>query len=138
MLKLNEISVPRHHWNAPYPIVGTDEHFVLVCFADASTQAMCAAVYLRHESPSGEVSVGLLVSKTKVSPAKPVTLPRLELCAALLGSRLLEKVVSSIMFGKHNSRASDIFEGMYVFLDSKIALGYIMNDIKKLIPEFDT
>ena len=44
-----------------------------VCFADASTQAMCADVYLRHKSSFGEVSVGLLVSKTKVSPVKPVT-----------------------------------------------------------------
>ena len=123
VLKLNEISIPRHHWNASYPIAGTDGHFVLVCFADASTQAMCAAVYLRYESPFGEVSVGLLVSKTKVSPVKPATLPRLELCAALLGSRLLEKVVSSIMFNEHDSRASEVIETMYVFLDSKIALG---------------
>ena len=123
VLKLNEISISRHPWSAPYPTADTDGKFILVCFADASTQAMCAAVYLRYESCLGDVSAGLLVSKTKVTPAKPVTLPRLELCASLLGSRLLEKVVSSIMFNAQISKATEIFDKMYVFLDSKIALG---------------
>ena len=121
--RLNEISVPRHPWNAPYPTVEMNGSSNLVCFADASTQAMCAAVYLRHESCSGEVSAGLLVSKTKVAPAKAATLPRLELCASLLCSRLLDKVMASILFDAKVSNATEIFDGLYVFLDSKIALG---------------
>ena len=102
--------------------------FALVCFADASVQAMCAAVYLRYESNSGEVSAGLLTSKTKVAPAKRETLPRLELCASLLVSRLLDKVVSAISVNakvaKGLKNLSGInFDQRFIFLDSKIALG---------------
>ena len=35
--RLNEISVPRHPWNAPYPTVEMNGSSNLVCFADAST-----------------------------------------------------------------------------------------------------
>ena len=128
VLKLNEFEIPRHPLEAPFPVKVSPGKFTLVCFADASIQAMCAAVYLRHESVIGEVSVGLLTAKTKVAPAKKETLPRLELCASLLGSRLSEKVVTAVTLGKEvmertEQQDNSCFEAKYILLDSKIALG---------------
>jgi len=56
-------------------------------FSDASQRAYAAAVYLRLGSLSSERSSMLLVSKSKVAPLKPWSVPRLELAAAVLLSR---------------------------------------------------
>lgn len=60
-------------------------------FADASKLAYGACVYVKSHSESGEVKVALLCSKSKVAPLKTQTIPRLELCAALLISKLIRK-----------------------------------------------
>lgn len=57
-------------------------------FADASERAYGAVVYLRVEE-AGEVHVTLLQSKSKVAPLKQISLPRLELCAAAMLSKLV-------------------------------------------------
>ncbi|XP_055633964.1 uncharacterized protein LOC129774271 [Toxorhynchites rutilus septentrionalis] len=65
-------------------------------FADASKDAYGACLYIRSEDANGNVKVKLLTSKSKVTPLKPISIPRLELCAALLASRLFEKVVAAL------------------------------------------
>ncbi|XP_071057602.1 uncharacterized protein [Onthophagus taurus] len=60
-------------------------------FSDASFDAYGAVVYLRVLT-NKEVRVSLLISKSKVSPLKRVTIPRLELCAAVLLTRLIKRV----------------------------------------------
>ncbi|XP_011858378.1 PREDICTED: uncharacterized protein LOC105555936 [Vollenhovia emeryi] len=57
-------------------------------FADASERGYAAAVYLRLGDGS-KVRVQLLAAKSKVAPIKPVSLPRLELCAAALLTKLV-------------------------------------------------
>jgi len=64
-------------------------------FSDASQRAYAAAVYLRLKSLSNERSSMLLISKSKVAPIKPWSVPRLELAAAVLLSRLMEFVFNS-------------------------------------------
>lgn len=61
-------------------------------FADASTIAFGAVIYLRAERADGTVSCTLLSCKTRIAPVKPVTVPRLELCAAELLSRHMRYV----------------------------------------------
>ncbi|XP_036146899.1 uncharacterized protein LOC118646978 [Monomorium pharaonis] len=58
-------------------------------FADASTLAYAASVYLKFISADGEIHVTLLAGKSKVAPIKSITIPRLELLAAHLLARLL-------------------------------------------------
>lgn len=67
----------------------------LHCFCDASNTAYAAVVYSRVETAQG-VFVSLLQAKSKVSPMKTVTIPRLELCAAVLLVRLAERVKGSL------------------------------------------
>ncbi|XP_011860069.1 PREDICTED: uncharacterized protein LOC105557430 [Vollenhovia emeryi] len=57
-------------------------------FCDASEQGYGTVVYLRIVSFDG-ITIQLIGSKSKVAPLKSVTMPRLELCAALLLSELL-------------------------------------------------
>ncbi|XP_055838373.1 uncharacterized protein LOC129906582 [Episyrphus balteatus] len=58
-------------------------------FSDASQKAYSAAVYIRSVSERGEIEVQLVAGKTRVAPVKQLTIPRLELCGALLLTRLI-------------------------------------------------
>ena len=61
-------------------------------FCDASEEGYGAALYLRSCDFDGNVKISLLCSKSRVSPPKKQTIARLELCAAVLLSRLALKV----------------------------------------------
>ena len=60
----------------------------LCVFADASRDAFGTCAYLRSETSSGEVNVKFVAAKSRVAPLKELTIPRLELQAAVLASRL--------------------------------------------------
>ncbi|GFX95937.1 reverse transcriptase domain-containing protein [Trichonephila clavipes] len=76
-------------------------------FADASTAAYGAVLYAQSILEE-DVSTRLLCSKSRVAPVKPITIPRLELCACVLLSQLLEKVLHSWKRFLHNSRNSSV------------------------------
>lgn len=67
-------------------------------FSDASTVAYGAAIYIRVENNDGNVVSTLLVSKTRVAPMKTITVPRLELAAAELLSRMLGELIKAMEF----------------------------------------
>ena len=67
----------------------------------------------------------LVMSKTCIAPLKGLTLPRLELMAALIGTRLY-KFISSSLALDHNFQ-------MFLWSDSQIVLHWILNQ-KKLKP----
>ena len=85
------ISVPRSHFHS----VEGPATLTLCGFSDASTRAYAAVVYLRMETSSGVV-VRFVISKTRVAPLQPQTIPRLELLSAVLLSRLIVSILSSI------------------------------------------
>lgn len=87
---LNEIRVPR------CVVCRLNVSLQLHIFSDASESAYGACIYMRSVDAHGEVLVRLLTAKSRIAPIKPTTIPRLELCAALSGSRLYEKVRSSL------------------------------------------
>ena len=58
-------------------------------FCDTSESVYAAVVYLKSENESGEIHLALIAAKTKVAPVKRQTIPRLELCGALILARLL-------------------------------------------------
>ncbi|XP_025266779.1 uncharacterized protein LOC112638780 [Camponotus floridanus] len=65
---------------------GPHSHVELHGFADASERGYAAVVYLRSSTGRG-ITLHLLTGK--VAPVKPVSLPRLELCAAALLTNLV-------------------------------------------------
>ncbi|XP_029165636.1 uncharacterized protein LOC114936562 [Nylanderia fulva] len=69
-------------------------------FADASQVAYAAVVFLRVTTLSGHTTVSLLAGRSKVAPIKPLTIPRLELSAAVLLARLIEFIRKSLHFTK--------------------------------------
>lgn len=53
-------------------------------YSDASEKAIAAVSYLKAFFPDGSASTGFLLGKSKVAPVSGHTIPRLELCAAVL------------------------------------------------------
>ncbi|XP_022803272.1 uncharacterized protein LOC111340657 [Stylophora pistillata] len=74
LIQLNNVRVPRCYFNSS--MVSTD--IQIHSFSDASKRAYAAAFYLRSEYEDGHVEVKLLSSKTRVTPIKQHTVPRLE------------------------------------------------------------
>ncbi|GFV22526.1 integrase catalytic domain-containing protein [Trichonephila clavipes] len=70
-------------------------------FSDASERAYAAVVYIKCFNESGQSQTRLLCSKSRVAPLKTLTIPRLELSAALLLSRLVKKVVPILQLSIH-------------------------------------
>ncbi|XP_011701161.1 PREDICTED: vacuolar protein sorting-associated protein 13-like protein [Wasmannia auropunctata] len=55
-----------------------------------------ACLYVRSKDNQGNATSRLLCSKSRVAPLKPVTIPRLELCGALLLAQLLRETASAL------------------------------------------
>ena len=64
-------------------------------FSDSSKKVYCAVVYLVNERYDCFVPK-LLTSKTKVAPLKPLSIPRLELQAAVFLARLMASVKEAL------------------------------------------
>lgn len=82
-------------------------------FCDASEKSYGACVYIRSVNHNGEIGTNLLCSKGRVAPLKVVTLPKLEVCGALILPRLVKNVIKVI--------CKPIDDG-YLCSDSAIAL----------------
>ena len=100
--------------------------YTLCGFCDASFVAYAAVVYLLMETERKH-SVRFLAAKTRVSPLRKQTIPRLELLSALLLSRLM----TSISQGFENKLK---LLPPRCFTDSKVALYWIQGINKEWKP----
>ncbi|XP_017796726.1 PREDICTED: uncharacterized protein LOC108577994 [Habropoda laboriosa] len=85
-------------------------------FYDASEKAYGACVYLRSIDACSNVQVNLLLSKSKVAPLRKHSLPRLELCGALLLVTLITIVRTALHIDISN---------IFLWSDSTIVLHWI-------------
>jgi len=88
-------------------------------FSDASQVALSAAMYLRVMNEQLETSCALIMSKTKVAPLGPTSIPRLELSAAVLLVRLVSRIRKILSI-------QDL--PIHLWIDSEIALWWISGD----------
>ncbi|RXN33123.1 hypothetical protein ROHU_004400 [Labeo rohita] len=91
-------------------------------FCDASTTAIAAVAYLRTTDTDGKVNTGFICGKAKLTPRPEITIPRLELCAAVLAVEIADTVTDEI----------DVkFDAVTFYSDSKVVLGYIHNESRR-------
>ncbi|XP_026466074.1 uncharacterized protein LOC113369720 [Ctenocephalides felis] len=115
---LNELYIPRYILN----IKGELKDLQCHGFADASMAAYGACIYVRSTYPD-KTLVNLLCAKSKVAPIKNSTLPRLELCAAVLLARLYKHVCDVINIK---------FTSSHLWSDSTIVLAWLNTDSSSL------
>lgn len=89
---LEKVEVPRCHYVNGF---GSPIRAELHAFSDASQDAIGAVVYLRLENAKGDVNVSLLYGHSKVS-SKVTSIPRLELCAAVMATQAVRKIMKEI------------------------------------------
>jgi len=92
---------------------GIPDHIYV--FADASSKAYGAVAYLHRGS-----EISLAMSKSRVAPLKSLTLPRLELMAAVSASRVAKFVQSSLS-------PSNTPIPVHLWTDSQIVLHWLQN-----------
>ena len=87
-------------------------------FADASQEAFGACAYVRQKKDGDTRAVKFVAAKSRVAPLKQLTIPRLELQAAVLASRLAKSI-------QEESRLQ--FTDVKFFTDSTITSAWIRN-----------
>ena len=85
-------------------------------FSDASEEAYAGVVYLRLVDSIGRVHTAIVMFKTRVSPIKRLSIPRLELCGVQLLTKLLWHVKKTL-----NVPVTSVF----AWTDSTIVLSWL-------------
>ncbi|UYV80693.1 hypothetical protein LAZ67_19001416, partial [Cordylochernes scorpioides] len=117
---LNHIKIPRY-----ISCKGLIHSLELHGFCDASESAYSSVVYMKSRFKSGHVQVTLIAAKTKVAPLKATSIPRLELCAALLLSNLYDSICSPLLLQ---------IDRVILWTDSQIVLCWIKSESKHWKP----
>ncbi|XP_043196953.1 uncharacterized protein LOC122367683 [Amphibalanus amphitrite] len=91
-------------------------------FSDASETGHSAVAFLRTETPTDDggvvCTVRFVMGKALVNPVKFVTIPRLELAAAVVATRLRDLIVKE---------SGLRFSSSYLWTDSTVVLKYLRN-----------
>ena len=106
---LTPLEIPRQYFND----VGSE--FQLHVFCDSSQLAYGAVAYLRATTLKSGTKCTFIMSKSKVAPIKPQTMPRLELLAAVLGAELSKYLSNTILSKFYTSQ-------IILWSDSQIVL----------------
>jgi hypothetical protein len=97
---------------------------MLLVFGDGSREACCTLVYLRWERDDGTARCVLVTGKTQVAPKVKITIPRMELVAAVNSVRLARKVKEALKFPLAGTR---------YFTDSSAVLGMLRTESGKFL-----
>ncbi|XP_069610796.1 uncharacterized protein [Ranitomeya imitator] len=116
---LEGVNVLRRY--VPIPLASSKRSEIHV-FSDASTEAIAAVAYLRITDSSDRNHVGFLFGKAKLAPKPDHTIPRLELCGAVLAVEMADFVQQELDVNVNNVK---------FYTDSKVVLGYIHNQTKR-------
>ena len=91
---------------------GGSNNKVLHVFTDSSMKAYGACAYIVFENESS-----LLMARNRVAPLRQMTIPKLELMAAVIGARLCDHVMSNLRCAL-----------AYLWSDSQIVLSWLSSE----------
>lgn len=114
--QLSKLTIEQQFFKTGFPSTNIRLHV----FADASTRAYGAVAYLTSDN-----DVTFVMAKNRVAPLKNLTLPKLELMATVIASRVARFVIDSL----HLQDTHTYFWG-----DSQITLHWLNS--KKVLPQF--
>lgn len=114
---LQLLKIPRH------TITPNAMDIQLHGFCDASEKGYAACLYIRSIDINGCCTSSMICSKSRVAPLKRISLPRLELCGALLLSQLYESTIKAL-----DTRFNDVF----LWSDSTIVIHWINTPAQRL------
>ena len=89
---------------------------MLCVFSDASQDAFGTSAYIRQRTSGDKYQVRLIAAKSRVAPLKQISIPRLELQAAVLASHLAKTI-------QQESRLQ--FKSVKLFTDSSITFAFM-------------
>ncbi|XP_055584979.1 uncharacterized protein LOC129737844 [Uranotaenia lowii] len=115
--KVDELTIPRHYFGG----IAVNDTIQLHIFTDASEYGYGCAAYFRI-SNGARVVVNLVRGVSKVAPLKHLSIPRMELQAAVCGARLMANVCDG-----HSIEIKERF----IWTDSTTVLSWIKADQRK-------
>ena len=92
-------------------------------FSDASEVGYGVSSYLRAEYPDGQVHCAFVIGKARNAPVKFVSIPRLELQAAVLATRVCKMLQEELELN---------IDRTFLWTDSEIVLHYLKNEKRRL------
>ena len=119
LVDLEKVSLPRCLHPKNFGRIARAE---IHAFSDASEEAIGVVIYSRLLNERGEAHVSFLFGQSRVAPTKPTSIPRLELCGAVLSTQAVRKVLKEIDMDIHE---------VFFYTDSQVVLGYIQNDARR-------
>ncbi|XP_063052707.1 uncharacterized protein LOC134447256 [Engraulis encrasicolus] len=91
-------------------------------FADASSAGYGACSYLRYRDEKGKIHCSLVMAKARVAPLKVLSIPRLELSAAVTAARMSVMLKSELQMK---------IDEEFFWTDSQVVLAYISNEARR-------
>lgn len=111
LTQLKELRIPRRMFGE-----SSDKYLLTFhVFVDASQAACEAEIFVRVESNTG-IEVKLVKAKSRVAPTREISIPRLELLAATMGTRLMQFVKECLFIDE---------DTIYYWSDSSTTLTWI-------------
>lgn len=122
---LHDFSVSRCFWDKAQ----TPVRYSLHTFSDSSERAYAAVTYLQCLLSNGEYNCSIVLARARVAPLKSkCTIPRLELCGAVLATRVASSVQKELDLE---------LDSMNFWSDSLIVIQSIRNESKRF-PVFES
>jgi len=112
--QLGSLRIPRYY-GSKETLKSSTTKLSLIGFSDASEEAYSACIYLGIYTEEHEPIINLIEAKTRVAPCNNVSIPRLELCRALLLAELMPVLQKALKL--------PIYSTSY-WTDSTITLGW--------------
>lgn len=111
--KVKLIQIPR------FSLMRGAQGIIIHGFCDASEKAYACCIYFHSTDSEGRVETHLVCAKSRVAPLKSISLPRLELCGAVLLSRQIKKCINSLTIKIDNT---------FLWTDSTIVLSWLSSE----------